>query len=121
MTNSQLGRQTILATGVNQIGTTDVAVSNHWGGQCVVYIDITAVAGGTLTLTIQDVGGSGTKATLLASTTLIGAGLTVLQISPNLTASANLIATRLCSADLNFHIVVAAGTVTGTITAYFMP
>lgn len=57
------------------------------------YIDVTAVsATPSVVFTILGVSPSGTEYTILASAAITGTGLTVLRVSPQLTAAANTVA-----------------------------
>ena len=83
-----------------------------------VYINISAVGGGTLTVTLQGVDDlSGGTYTVLASSALNGTGLTVLQIYPGLTASANSIVSAPLPSTWNIKYVGAVGTPSFTISA----
>jgi hypothetical protein len=57
------------------------------------YIDVTAItASPSVVFTIAGVSPSGTEHTILVSAAITGTGLTVLRVSPQLTAAANTIA-----------------------------
>lgn len=103
-------------------GTTDYAFSNLHSSSLIVVLDITAVTGTpAIVVTIQGVDKvSGKKWTILASASKAAAATTVLRVSPNITASANLIAQDIIPPDLNIHVVDSGSgdTATYTIAAY---
>lgn len=84
----------------------------------LVYIDIDTITGTspTLTVTIQGVSPvSGEVHTVLASSALTAAGLTVLKVYPGLTASANLAANDILPST--WRIISAIGGTSPSVTA----
>lgn len=74
------------------------------------YIDCTAyTATGSVVFTIAGVSPSGATYTVLASAAIVGTGLTVLRVSPQLTASANTIAKDMLPANLKVTATAANG------------
>ena len=70
-------------------------------GEGLFFIDVTAVVSSpSVVFTIAGVSPSGTAYTILASAAITGTGLTVLRVSPQLTAAANTIAKDMLPAAL---------------------
>jgi hypothetical protein len=79
-------------------------------------IDITAISGATLTVTIKGKDQlSGKYYTILASAGKTGTGTTVLTVYPTITASANVIAQDCLPSTYQILWTVTGGTVTATL------
>jgi hypothetical protein len=95
---------------------TSPSILNGRGTQMNVGINITAIAAGSLTVTVlgKDIA-SGQTYTLLASAALAATGFTRLKIGPTITAAANSIAQDYIPRTFIVQAVVATGPVTATI------
>ena len=79
-------------------------------GEGLFFIDCTDLtATGSVTFTIYGVSPSGAVYTILASAAIVATGLTVLRVSPQLTAAANTIAKDLLPAALKITATHANG------------
>lgn len=87
--------------------TATAALANSSG---LFFIDVTALtAGASITFTISGIASTpaSTAYTILASAAITSTGLTVLRVSPHLTASANLIAKDILPASIKVSVAVA--------------
>lgn len=78
--------------------------------QGLFFIDVTALtAGASITFTISGVSPThgATEYTILASAAITATGLTVLRVSPHLTAAANTIAKDILPASIKVSVAVA--------------
>ncbi len=114
-------KQTALASG----DTDNFTFSNLHSSSLIVVLDITAKAGTVgIIVTIEGVDPvSGKHWTILASASQTGTGTVILRVSPNITASANLIAQDIVPPNLNIKVADSgagggANTATYTIAAY---
>jgi hypothetical protein len=88
----------------------------------VVTVDITAIAAGSLTVTVQGKDpASGKYYTILAGAALSATGTTVLRIFDGATASANVAVNDVLPAVWRIIAVVATGPVTATIGVSLIP
>lgn len=79
-------------------------------GEGLFFIDCTALtATGSIVFTIAGVSPSGTAYTILASAAIVATGMTVLRVSPQLTAAANTIAKDMLPAALKITATHANG------------
>jgi hypothetical protein len=82
---------------------------------CLIFINVTSITG-SLTVTLQGVGPTGTAYTILASAAISATGQTVLKVYPGLTASANAVANDVTPITAQLSSVVATGPCTATIS-----
>lgn len=112
---------TLNASGVQTIDSSDL--DGGYGKGLLVFINVTALAGTTKTLTVTVSGKdpySGVYYTILASTAISATGFTVLRVFPGLTAAANATANDILPPDFKITAAVAgtgAVAVTATISA----
>lgn len=84
------------------------------------FIDCTAyTATGSIVFTVIGVSPSGTEYTILTSAAIVGTGMTVLRVSPQLTAAANTIAKDMLPQAVKVTATHANG-VSVTYSVYFM-
>jgi hypothetical protein len=84
-----------------------------------IAINIGTITAGSLTVTLLGYdNSSGAAWTVLASAALSSAGLTLIEVGPNVAASANVIAQDYAPAFYQIKAVIATGVVTGTIGAH---
>jgi hypothetical protein len=103
----------LAAQGNATLVTADQQNPNHHGLHLVV--DITAIATGNLTVTIQGKDqASGKYYTILASAALAATGTTVLRVYPGMTAAANVATNDILPATWRVQAVMAGG---GSVTA----
>jgi hypothetical protein len=108
-----------LAALVGAVASGNSADQTNFNGRGVkVVIDITAIAAGTITVTIKGKDPvSGKYFNMLASTALNATGTTVLTIYPALPASANVSANDVLPRTWRVEYTIAGATVTATIGA----
>lgn len=102
--------------------TTGPDVSSGFGRGILIFVNITAIAGTSPTLTVTLQGKdpvSGVYYTILASSALTATGMTVMKVYPGLTAAANTVANDRIPPDFNIKAVVGGSgalSVTATIS-----
>jgi len=95
--------------GVSRTATESATIACE-SGQGLFFIDCTALtATGSIVFTIAGVSPSGTAYTILTSAAITATGMTVLRVSPQLTAAANTIAKDMLPAALKITATHANG------------
>jgi hypothetical protein len=105
--------QTLTAQAAGTVVSPTIDMQQSKG--CLLFINVTSVTG-SLTVTLQGVGPTGTAYTILASAAISATGQTVLRVYPGLTASANVAANDVTPITAQISSVVATGPVTATIS-----
>lgn len=102
--------KTVFSPAVRTANVTSGEIYNHGAVGLRVDIDLTAFTGTSITFTLEafDQGKNG-YVVELASAALVAAGHVVLQVHPNITAAANLVAQRI---PVERYRVVTSGTFT---------
>lgn len=119
------GNLTVFPSAVRAATVASADMQNRFGKGIILFINMVAVPGGdTVTFTIQGriplpaKPAAGTYYTILASTALVGTGLTVLRVYPGLTAAANLVVSDVLPVDWRINAAHSgAGNFTYTVTA----
>ncbi len=113
MANREVNALTLSAVAASTNGND---MENTSCRSAVVVIDITALTGTSVVVTVQGKDPlSGKYYTILASAALNGTGTTVLRIDPSLTASANLIAADVMPRTWRVITTHTAVTITATV------
>ncbi len=92
-------------------GTVNNSVALDQAHSLIVVINITGYSAGTLTVTIKGSSATGAQWTILASNALSANGVTVLRVSPNLAASANVTAQDIVPPNIVISAVAASSPV----------
>jgi hypothetical protein len=106
---------------VGALGAAPSDVIYSGGKYLALIINVTNANGGTLTATIRGLDPISGPYLILASAGLVANGQVVLRVGPALTPAANLIANDFMPISWNLDVVVAAATMTFSITALQMP
>lgn len=108
---------TVITHAAAAAGVTGTDCNSANSNGLLLFINITAITGGspTLQVTIQGRGPAGAYYNILASAALTATGLTVLRVYPGLTAAANLTANDILPAG--YRVVTVIGGTTPAVTA----
>ena len=100
---------TVLASGARTTLQSSGVLTNAGGSQLIVYVNTTVIGSAALTVTIKGVvpAAQSTTYTILASAAINTNTLTILRVSPHLTASANAIAKEIVPALFQIDVAVA--------------
>lgn len=94
---------------VSRTATTSATIACE-SAEGLFFIDCTALtATGSIVFTIAGVSPSGTEYTILTSAAIVATGMTVLRVSPQLTAAANTIAKDMLPGALKITATAANG------------
>jgi hypothetical protein len=105
--------QTLTAQAAGTVVSNTIDMQQSKG--CILFINVTSITG-SLTVTLQGVGPTGTAYTILASAAISATGQTVLKVYPGLTASANAVANDVTPITGQISSVIATGPCTATIS-----
>jgi hypothetical protein len=105
--------QTLTAQAAGTVVSPTIDMQQSKG--CLIFINVTSITG-SLTVTLQGVGPTGTAYTILASAAISATGQTVLRVYPGIAASANVSANDVTPITAQLSSVVATGPVTATIS-----
>lgn len=98
------------------VGVNGADQTTNVGSGALVFINITAITAGSLTVTLQGLArASGVYYTIIASAALTTTGLTVLRVYPGLTAAANLTVSDVLPVAWRVISAIATGPVTATV------
>jgi hypothetical protein len=106
---------------VGALGAASQDILYSGGKYLALVINITNANAGTLTVTVRGIDPISGPYLILASAGLVANGQVVLRVGPALTVAANLVANDFVPVSWGLDVVVAAATMTFSITALQMP